>query len=163
EKVDFAGTYYRTDKARLYSPPVGRVPIWMSAGGPQSAALAGRIADGLILSVKVPAEAREQIIDPFRAAARDAGRPPPAGVAPRGAGWRSAGRSSPQTRARRGRPSGPGAGCAWKDDWRRSTPPSCGRALTPWTAARSSPSTRGRADPRTSSRSTDRWSRWART
>jgi coenzyme F420-dependent glucose-6-phosphate dehydrogenase len=83
EKVDFAGTYYRTDKARLYSPPLGRVPIWMSAGGPQSAALAGRIADGLILSVKAPAEAREQIIEPFRAAARDAGRPAPTLVAQR--------------------------------------------------------------------------------
>ena len=77
EKLDFNGTYYRTDKARLYSPPVGRVPIWMSAGGPQSATLAGRIADGLILSVKVPAEAREQIIVPFHAAARAAGRPAP--------------------------------------------------------------------------------------
>jgi coenzyme F420-dependent glucose-6-phosphate dehydrogenase len=83
EKLDFQGTYYRTEKARLYSPPVGPVPIWMSAGGPQSAALAGRIADGLILSVKAPAEAREQIIDPFRAAARDAGRPAPTLVAQR--------------------------------------------------------------------------------
>ena len=83
EKLDFAGTYYRTEKARLYSPPVSPVPIWMSAGGPQSATLAGRIADGLILSVKVPAEAREQIIDPFRAAARAAGRPAPTVVAQR--------------------------------------------------------------------------------
>jgi coenzyme F420-dependent glucose-6-phosphate dehydrogenase len=83
EKLDFAGTYYRTDKARLYSPPRGRVPIWMSAGGPQSATLAGRIADGLILSVKVPAEAREQIIDPFRAAAQASGRAAPTLVAQR--------------------------------------------------------------------------------
>src|SRR5262245_18531417 len=83
QKLDFAGTHYRTDKARLYSPPVGGVPIWMSAGGPQSAALAGQIADGLILSVKVPAEAREQIIDAFRAAARGAGRSAPTVVAQR--------------------------------------------------------------------------------
>ncbi len=75
EKVDFTGTYYRTEKARLYSPPLGRVPIWMAAGGPQSASLAGRLAEGLILSMKVPAEAREQVIEPFRAAARAAGRP----------------------------------------------------------------------------------------
>ncbi len=74
EKVDFTGTYYRTEKARLYSPPLGRVPIWMAAGGPQSASLAGRLAEGLILSMKVPAEAREQVIEPFRAAARAAGR-----------------------------------------------------------------------------------------
>src|SRR5262249_9243599 len=83
QKLDFAGAHYHTDKARLYSPPIGRVPIWMSAGGPQSATLAGRIADGLILSVKVPAEAREQIIDPFRAAAPEAGPAAPALPAPR--------------------------------------------------------------------------------
>jgi len=83
EKLDFAGTYYQTNKARLYSPPRGHVPIWMSAGGPQSATLAGKHADGLILSVKNPAEAREQIIEPFRKAAREAGRPSPTLVAQR--------------------------------------------------------------------------------
>lgn len=83
EKLDFDGVHYRTRAARLYSPPLGRVPIWMSAGGPQSAALAGRHADGLILSVKAPAEAREQVIEPFRAAARAAGRPAPTVVAQR--------------------------------------------------------------------------------
>jgi coenzyme F420-dependent glucose-6-phosphate dehydrogenase len=83
EKLDFAGTYYRTSRARLYSPPIGRVPIWMSAGGPQSAALAGRLVDGLILSAKNPTEAREQIIEPFRKAAREAGRPEPTVVAQR--------------------------------------------------------------------------------
>jgi coenzyme F420-dependent glucose-6-phosphate dehydrogenase len=83
EKLDFAGTYYRTEKARLYSPPLGRVPIWMAAGGPQSATLAGRLAEGLILSVKAPEEARTQIIEPFRAAARAAGRPAPTLVAQR--------------------------------------------------------------------------------
>ncbi len=74
EKVDYDGTYYRLQKARLYSLPHGRVPIWMSAGGAQAAALAGRHADGLIVSVKVPAEARERIIEPFRRAAGEAGR-----------------------------------------------------------------------------------------
>jgi coenzyme F420-dependent glucose-6-phosphate dehydrogenase len=83
EKLDFAGEFYRTQAAKLYSPPIGRVPIWMSAGGAQSAALAGRLADGLIVSVKVPAEAREQVIDPFSRAARDAGRPTPTVVAQR--------------------------------------------------------------------------------
>lgn len=71
EKLDFDGTYYRTDKAKLYSPPIGVVPIWMAAGGPKSAQLAGRIADGLIVSVKDPAEAIEKVIDPLRAAAGD--------------------------------------------------------------------------------------------
>ncbi|MFQ5947746.1 MAG: LLM class flavin-dependent oxidoreductase, partial [Acidimicrobiia bacterium] len=35
EKLTYQGTYYRTDRAKLYSPPVGRVPIWMAAGGPK--------------------------------------------------------------------------------------------------------------------------------
>jgi coenzyme F420-dependent glucose-6-phosphate dehydrogenase len=83
EKLDFAGQYYRTRAAKLYSPPLGAVPIWMSAAGPQSAALAGRLADGLIVSVKVPAEARQQVIDPCRQAARQAGRPAPTIVAQR--------------------------------------------------------------------------------
>jgi coenzyme F420-dependent glucose-6-phosphate dehydrogenase len=83
EKLDFEGAHYQTRKARLYSPPVGRVPIWMSAAGAQSASLAGRLADGLIVSVKVPAEAREQVIDPCRKAAQDAGRPAPTLVAQR--------------------------------------------------------------------------------
>ena len=83
EKVDFSGEYYRTRKAKLYSPPLHRVPIWMSAGGAQSAALAGRLADGLIVSVKVPAEARAQVIDPFSQAARSADRPRPTVVAQR--------------------------------------------------------------------------------
>lgn len=69
QTVDFDGTYYRTEQARLYSPPVGRVPIWMAAGGPKSASFAGRRADGLISSVKDPGEALEQAITPYREAA----------------------------------------------------------------------------------------------
>jgi coenzyme F420-dependent glucose-6-phosphate dehydrogenase len=83
EKLDFAGEYYRTRAAKLYSPPLGRVPIWMSAAGAQSAGLAGRLADGLIVSVKAPAEAREQVIEPCRRAAQAAGRPAPTVVAQR--------------------------------------------------------------------------------
>ena len=66
EKVDFDGDYYTADKAKLYSPPVSRVPIWMAAGGPKSAAFAGANADGLITSVKNPADTIERVIGPFR-------------------------------------------------------------------------------------------------
>jgi coenzyme F420-dependent glucose-6-phosphate dehydrogenase len=71
EKVTFEGTYYRTDRAKLYSPPTGRIPIWMSAGGEKSATMAGQEADGLIVSVKDPAEAIEKVIGPFSRAAGD--------------------------------------------------------------------------------------------
>ena len=71
EKLDFQGQYYTTDKACLYSPPLRPVPIWMAAGGPKSATFAGTHADGLITSVKVPAETVEQVIQPFQAASQE--------------------------------------------------------------------------------------------
>ncbi|NNF65195.1 MAG: TIGR03557 family F420-dependent LLM class oxidoreductase, partial [Acidimicrobiia bacterium] len=77
EKLTFNGTYYRTDRAKLYSPPISRVPIWLAAGGPKSAALAARMADGIITSVKVPADTIERVIDPAKAAAEEAGRDAP--------------------------------------------------------------------------------------
>jgi coenzyme F420-dependent glucose-6-phosphate dehydrogenase len=76
EKLDFDGEYYRTDRAKLYSPPLGKVPIWLAAGGPKSAALAAQLADGIITSVKDPAVTRERVIEPAEAAAEAAGRPP---------------------------------------------------------------------------------------
>lgn len=69
EKLDFDGTYYSTHAAKLYSPPVGTVPVWMAAGGPKSATFAGQHAEGLITSVKDPAETLETVIHPYRAAA----------------------------------------------------------------------------------------------
>ena len=74
EKVDFDGEYYIADKAKLYSPPVSEIPILMAAGGPKSAAFAGANADGLITSVKVPAETVERVIDPFRGALAERGK-----------------------------------------------------------------------------------------
>jgi coenzyme F420-dependent glucose-6-phosphate dehydrogenase len=83
EKLTFPGRYYQTDRARLYSPPLGRVAIWMAAAGPRSAALAARKADAIVTSVKSPAEAMENVILPARRAAAAAGRPAPRLVATR--------------------------------------------------------------------------------
>ncbi len=74
EKVDFAGEYYTADKARLYSPPVSEIPVWMAAGGPKSATFAGTHAGGLITSVKDPADTLERVINPFRAALAERGK-----------------------------------------------------------------------------------------
>ena len=82
-KLTFDGEYYRTDRARLYSPPLGPVPILMAAGGPKSAALAGRLAQGVIASVKDPAETVERVIEPLKAAASESGNPDPAFLATR--------------------------------------------------------------------------------
>lgn len=75
EKLDFEGEWYRTDKARLYSPPPGPVSIYMAAGGEQSARFAGRRADGLITSVKDPAETLASVVGPYLEASRERSAP----------------------------------------------------------------------------------------
>jgi coenzyme F420-dependent glucose-6-phosphate dehydrogenase len=77
EKLTFEGEYYRTDRARLYSPPIGHVRLWMAAGAPKSSALAAELADGIITSVKVPADTIKQVVEPAGKAAAAAGRKPP--------------------------------------------------------------------------------------
>jgi coenzyme F420-dependent glucose-6-phosphate dehydrogenase len=74
EKLTFHGEYYTTETAKLYSPPKGSVPILMAAGGPKSAAFAGLYADGLITSVKDPAETVAKVIEPYRKAATEIGK-----------------------------------------------------------------------------------------
>jgi G6PDH family F420-dependent oxidoreductase len=83
EKLTYEGKFYVTDRARLYSPPVGPVPILLAAGGPKSAALAGELAQGVITSVKDPAETREKVVDPLIAAASENSRPSPIVLATR--------------------------------------------------------------------------------
>ena len=83
EKLTFEGEYYTTDRAKLYSPPVGPVPILLAAGGPKSATLAGEKAQGVVTSVKDPAETFERVVDPLRAAAEEAGNPDPTVLATR--------------------------------------------------------------------------------
>lgn len=71
EKLTFDGEFYSTDRAKLYSPPLHRVPIFLAAGGPKSATLAAELADGVITSVKDPDETNANVIEPLRLAARD--------------------------------------------------------------------------------------------
>lgn len=73
EKVDHDGQYYQARTAKLYSEPVGSVPVWMAAGGPKSATFAGQHAEGLITSVKDPDDTLVRVIDPYRQAAADRG------------------------------------------------------------------------------------------
>ena len=68
DKLTFKGEFYKTDRAKLYSPPVHRVPIYLAAGGPKSATLAAELADGVITSVKDPAETHERVIEPLQQA-----------------------------------------------------------------------------------------------
>ncbi len=77
EKLTFDGEWYRTDRAKLYSPPVHDLPIFMAAGGPKSAGLAARKAEGIITSVKDPSVTFERVINPAREAAAKVGKPMP--------------------------------------------------------------------------------------
>jgi coenzyme F420-dependent glucose-6-phosphate dehydrogenase len=77
EKLDFSGQYYKTIGAKLYSPPAHEVPIILAAGGTKSATLAGRLADGVMTSVKQAETTKETVLEPARAAADDAGKPDP--------------------------------------------------------------------------------------
>jgi coenzyme F420-dependent glucose-6-phosphate dehydrogenase len=71
EKLTFEGRHYTTESAKLYSPPVGSLPALMAAGGPKSATFAGHNADGLITSVKDPADTVAKVIEPYRQAAAE--------------------------------------------------------------------------------------------
>jgi coenzyme F420-dependent glucose-6-phosphate dehydrogenase len=77
EKVTFNGKFYSTDSARLYSPPTTHVPIYLAAGGPKSATLAGAMTDGVIASVKSVDDTNERVIAPLRESAKSSGRPDP--------------------------------------------------------------------------------------
>ena len=66
EKLTYNGDYYKTEKAKLYSPPLKNIPIWLAAGGPKSAKVAAEFADGLMISVKDPKDSYERVIDPAK-------------------------------------------------------------------------------------------------
>jgi len=83
EKLTYEGRFYRCDRAKLYSPPLHRVPIWMACGGRRSTVLAATMADGIITSVKDPGVSMQEVVDPARRLADHAGRPAPTIVATR--------------------------------------------------------------------------------
>src|SRR5581483_1057292 len=50
--VNFSGKYYNIRNAKLYTPPTGKVPLYMAASGEHSATVAGSHCDGLITFLK---------------------------------------------------------------------------------------------------------------
>jgi coenzyme F420-dependent glucose-6-phosphate dehydrogenase len=74
ERVTHDGEHFSTKEAFLHSRPERRPPIYVSAFGPQAAAVAGRHGDGL-WTLADPEQAPE-VIDAYRSAADDAGREP---------------------------------------------------------------------------------------
>ena len=74
ERLDHDGPFFRTKAAYLHTRGERRPPIYVSAFGPQAAAVAGRWGDGL-WTLADPEQVPE-IVDAYRAAADDAGREP---------------------------------------------------------------------------------------
>ena len=74
EKLNFEGEFYSTNSAKLYTPPLKEVPIWLAAGGPKSATLAAEYADGLMISVKNPEDAYEKVINPSKQKSEELGK-----------------------------------------------------------------------------------------
>ncbi|HVY97119.1 MAG TPA: TIGR03557 family F420-dependent LLM class oxidoreductase [Solirubrobacterales bacterium] len=74
EELSGRGRHFSTDGAKLHTLPERRPPIYVSAFGPRSARVAGRLADG-IWTLADP-ESVPEILDAYRGAAEDAGREP---------------------------------------------------------------------------------------
>jgi coenzyme F420-dependent glucose-6-phosphate dehydrogenase len=76
ERVTFEGEYYRTERATVYERPDEPIPIYVAAGGPLAAKLAGRVGDGFICTSGKPPELYEQLTAAVREGAQAAGRDP---------------------------------------------------------------------------------------
>ncbi len=77
EMVSFEGTYYRTRNATIYDRPDQPVPIYLGAGGPVAAKLAGRLGDGFICtSGKGDELYRDQLLPAVEEGAKAAGHDP---------------------------------------------------------------------------------------
>jgi coenzyme F420-dependent glucose-6-phosphate dehydrogenase len=72
--VDYRGRYYRTDNARLYTPPKTRIPLYMAAIGKNSTRTAAKLCDGLITFLKGDELARQ--LASYKATAKEHGRDP---------------------------------------------------------------------------------------
>ena len=76
ERVDFAGEYYRTERATIYDRPEQPVPIYVAASGPLAAKLAGRAGDGFICTSGKDPALYEELLANVAAGAEQAGRDP---------------------------------------------------------------------------------------
>jgi coenzyme F420-dependent glucose-6-phosphate dehydrogenase len=76
ERVDFEGTFYRTEKATIYDRPDEPVPIYVAASGPLAAKLAGRVGDGFICTSGKDPALYDELLAKVAEGAEAAGRDP---------------------------------------------------------------------------------------
>jgi 5,10-methylenetetrahydromethanopterin reductase len=81
EEVSYSGTVFSADKVELgYAPPRPDLPLLMAARGDKALALAGEIADGVVVSNMCPPAFTARAVEIVRKAASKAGRAAPAHV-----------------------------------------------------------------------------------
>jgi 5,10-methylenetetrahydromethanopterin reductase len=81
EEVTYSGRAFSAHKVKLeFAARRADMPLLMAARGEQALALAGKIADGLMISNMCPPEFTRHAVDVMLDAARAAGRPPPSAV-----------------------------------------------------------------------------------
>jgi TAT-translocated FGD2 family F420-dependent dehydrogenase len=76
EWVTFAGRYHQVEMAHLFDKPPMPVPIYVAAGGPKTARLAGRHGDGVITVGGIFGKKGHQVTTAFAAGAQEAGKDP---------------------------------------------------------------------------------------
>jgi probable F420-dependent oxidoreductase len=78
ERFSFHGKHYTLDDVRITPRPVqpGGPPLWIGASVPAAARRAGRIADGFVGTPSTTLASAARLLDVYREAARQAGRPP---------------------------------------------------------------------------------------
>jgi coenzyme F420-dependent glucose-6-phosphate dehydrogenase len=85
ERVDHQGRYFRTKGAYLHTRGERRPPVYVSAFGPDAAAVAARLGDGL-WTLADP-ESAPDLIDTYKAACEDAGKDPGEIILQTGMSW----------------------------------------------------------------------------
>src|SRR5260370_7452325 len=76
EEVTFEGKYYQKRKAKLFTPPASKIPLYISTVAPSSAAFAGKYGDVLFsLGGKQP-DLYRQLLKNFEDGAPKPGKDP---------------------------------------------------------------------------------------
>ena len=76
EQVTYEGKYYKTRKAKLYTPPTTPIPLYVSTLTPNSASFAGKYGDGLITVGGKQPEIYKKLLAQFEKGAKEAGKDP---------------------------------------------------------------------------------------